>query len=173
MADGACAYEREEDVVVLLALEAIHGRHLVRHADEGIPHAAPLQHVSDQVLLPVVRGEDGDLVRRVAHQPHVHEHRHCVLSLSKVLQRGSLVIFAQLPQTATDIYWGNHSYRTYPMMQMPKQNPQPTNCLICQASNINPITLHSHTVSGRRPTLFTFFLLPDRRKGLVPTPPRH
>lgn len=46
---------------------------------------APLEHVAQQGLLPVVGGEHGDLVGGVAQQSHVLEDRHEVLGLAQVL----------------------------------------------------------------------------------------
>jgi hypothetical protein len=58
VADGFRAHKREQDDVILLALEAVDRRHACRHAKEGRPGAPLAQDVTDEVLLAVVRRED-------------------------------------------------------------------------------------------------------------------
>ena len=60
--------------------------HLFRQPKDGILCTPSGQHVSDEVLLSIVGGEDGNLVRRVALQPHEHEQRHGILCLSQILR---------------------------------------------------------------------------------------
>lgn len=62
--------EREEDVVVLLSLVLVDCGHRGGEPEDGV-RAARGEHVSDQVLLAVVGGQDADLLRRVPTQPHV------------------------------------------------------------------------------------------------------
>lgn len=57
----------------------------MRSADERVAGTADVDDVTDQVLLSVVRGQDGDLLRRIAEQPHVHEHRNTILCFRQVL----------------------------------------------------------------------------------------
>ena len=73
------------DVVVLLALVLGHRGNLVRHSDYWIVGAASRADVAKQRLLPVVGGEDGDLVGGVADEAHVHVHGHHVLGFGQVL----------------------------------------------------------------------------------------
>ena len=63
--------------------------YLVGLAEEGVPGAALVDHISDEMLLAVVGGEDADAVGRVTQDPHVHEERHRVLRLRQVLKQGS------------------------------------------------------------------------------------
>ena len=66
VADRLGAHEREQDVVVLLSLELVGGRDLGGHAVQ-VRAAAPLVgHVGEQVLLPVVCGDDRDFRGRDA-----------------------------------------------------------------------------------------------------------
>mmetsp|Transcript_144 Transcript_144/g.310 ORF Transcript_144/g.310 Transcript_144/m.310 type:complete len:1317 (+) Transcript_144:450-4400(+) len=85
MANMIRPHQRHDDVVVLLTLEAVGRGDLVRLAEERVPGAALPHDVADQRLLPVVGGQDGDLVGGVAQQPHVHEEGNAVLSLPEVL----------------------------------------------------------------------------------------
>lgn len=57
----------------------------MRFPDEGVVSTAFPNHISDEVFLAVVRGEDADLVCWVAKDTHVHKHCHYILRLSKVL----------------------------------------------------------------------------------------
>lgn len=50
--------------------------YLVRLREEGIPSAALVDDISDQVLLSVVGCEDADALSGVAQQTHVHEQSH-------------------------------------------------------------------------------------------------
>ena len=59
--------------------------HLVGLSEEGVPGAALVDDVPDQVLLAVVGGEHADAVGGVAQQAHVHEESHRVLCLRQVL----------------------------------------------------------------------------------------
>lgn len=59
--------------------------YLVGLSEEVVPGAALVDDVSDQVLLPVVGGEDADAVGRVAQQTHVHEQSHGIFGLCQVL----------------------------------------------------------------------------------------
>jgi hypothetical protein len=61
MADIVGAHEREEDVVVLLALVLVHGGDFVRQADERVVGAAGAANVAQQRFLTVVGGQNGDL----------------------------------------------------------------------------------------------------------------
>ncbi len=81
----ARADEREQDVVVLLALVLVDGGDARGEPEERVGGAAGGEHVPDEVLLPVVGGEDGDALRGVAEEAHVLEARHHVLSLAEVL----------------------------------------------------------------------------------------
>ena len=58
---------------------------LGRVSEQGIVAASPMEDVSEQMLLPVVGGEDGDLFGGVAQRPHVHERGHDELRLGQVL----------------------------------------------------------------------------------------
>lgn len=63
-----------------------------RLPEEVVVRAPLLHHVLDQLALPVVRRQDGDLGGRVAQQPHVLVGGHDVLRLPEVLveeRRGS------------------------------------------------------------------------------------
>ena len=64
---------------------------LLRKAKDRVPGTALCQHISDEVLLAVVGGEDDYLGRRVALQPHVHEDGHRILCLSQVLMAHILI----------------------------------------------------------------------------------
>ena len=59
---------------------------LLREPEDRVPGTPLGQHVSDEVLLAVVGGENGDLVRRIALQPHEHEEGHSILRLPQVLR---------------------------------------------------------------------------------------
>lgn len=60
-------------------------KYLVRSADERIAGTADVDYVTDQVLLSIVRGQDGDLLRGIAEQSHVHEHRNTILCFCQIL----------------------------------------------------------------------------------------
>ena len=61
--------------------------YLLRQAKDRVLGTALGQDISDEVLLAVVSGEDGDLVWRVALETHVHEDGHCILRLGQILKR--------------------------------------------------------------------------------------
>lgn len=86
MPDHARPHEAEQDVVVLLPLEAVHRRHLARPPEQRVVRAPPLDDVTDEVLLAVVRAEDGDLVRGVAQHAHVLVTADDVFGLAQVLE---------------------------------------------------------------------------------------
>ena len=59
--------------------------YLFRQSKDGVAGTASSQHVSDEVLLAVVRGEDSDPLRRETLEPHEHEQSNRKLSLSEIL----------------------------------------------------------------------------------------
>lgn len=69
-------------------LNLSNGAYLVGLAKERVSSTALVDHISDQVFLSVVGGEDADAVSRVAQQTHVHVQSHRVLCLCQVLHRG-------------------------------------------------------------------------------------
>jgi len=79
MTDVLCLDKRQENVVVLLALELVDCGDLFGVADERVVGASFAQYVSDEVLLAVVGGQDRDLLARVADKAHVHEEGNDVL----------------------------------------------------------------------------------------------
>ena len=78
------AHQRNDDEIVLLPLKLVHcgDFHL---SEEWIPCASRPHHISQQCLLAVVSGQNGDLLGWDAHEPHVHEERHAILSFSQIL----------------------------------------------------------------------------------------
>ena len=58
---------------------------LVGLSDEGVVRTALLDDIADEMLLAIVGGQDGDALRGVAHEAHVHEEGHHVLCFSQVL----------------------------------------------------------------------------------------
>ena len=58
---------------------------LVGLSDEGVVCTALLDDVTDEMLLAVVGGQDGDALRGVADEAHVHEEGHHILRFSQVL----------------------------------------------------------------------------------------
>lgn len=58
VAHGLCAHQRQQDIVVLLALVLVDCGDLVGAANEGVRGAADVDDVTDQVLLTVVRCQD-------------------------------------------------------------------------------------------------------------------
>ena len=58
--------QRQEDVVVLLALVLVHGGDLVGQADERIVRASRAANVAQQRLLSVVGRQNGDFVSGIA-----------------------------------------------------------------------------------------------------------
>ncbi len=66
MADVVGPHQRQQDVIVLLALVFVDGGDLVGHADEGVVRAAHAANVAQQRLLAVVGRQDGDLVGGIA-----------------------------------------------------------------------------------------------------------
>lgn len=52
--------------------------------------------VTDEMLLSVVCGENGDALRRPPHQPHVHEHRHHILRFGQILGENKVINTARL-----------------------------------------------------------------------------
>eukprot|EP00955_Chlamydomonas_euryale_P010191 109336-Chlamydomonas_euryale.AAC.1 len=59
--------------------------HLLRPPQRRVVSAATLDDVSDEVLLPVVRGQDGDLGRWIPQQAHETKHADHILRLAQVL----------------------------------------------------------------------------------------
>jgi hypothetical protein len=53
--------------------------------DEWVGGTTNIDNITNEMLLPIVCGKDGDLVCWVANQPHVHEHGHTVFSLCQIL----------------------------------------------------------------------------------------
>ena len=86
VADMSRAHERQQYVVVLLALKAIHRGDVCRCAQPWIWCTPGGHDVSEQVFLAVVCGQHGDALSRVAKDTHVHERCHHVLCLAKVLE---------------------------------------------------------------------------------------
>ena len=84
--NGLGAHQGQENVIVLLALILVHGGHFVRQSHQRIIATTFLQHVADEMLLAVIRGQDGDGLGGVAQQTHVHKGSHHVLRLRQVLQ---------------------------------------------------------------------------------------
>ena len=64
-------------------------------SDEGVVCTALLDDVADEMLLPVVGGQDGDALRRVADEAHVHEEGHHVLRFSQVLHTQQCSLWCQ------------------------------------------------------------------------------
>ncbi len=60
--------------------------YLLRQAKDGVLGTPLGQDIPDQVLLAIVGGEDGYLVRRVALETQVHEYGYSVLCLGQVLK---------------------------------------------------------------------------------------
>lgn len=58
---------------------------LVWFSNEGVVCTALLDDVADEMLLAIVGGQDGDALRRVANETHVHEESHHVLRFCQVL----------------------------------------------------------------------------------------
>mmetsp|Transcript_30411 Transcript_30411/g.51334 ORF Transcript_30411/g.51334 Transcript_30411/m.51334 type:complete len:474 (+) Transcript_30411:569-1990(+) len=85
MAHGVGADQAQEHVVVLLPLVLVDRRHPRGEAQKRVASAASLQNVSNQALLPVVRGEDGNLVRGVAAEAHEAISGHHILRFPEVL----------------------------------------------------------------------------------------
>lgn len=86
MSDHPRPHQAQQDVVVLLPLEAVHRRDLARTSEQRVVCAPPLDDVTDEVLLAVVGAEDGDLVGGVAQHPHILEDADHVLGLAQVLE---------------------------------------------------------------------------------------
>lgn len=84
--------------VVLLALVLVHRGDHLRPPEERVVPALCVEDVVDEPALARVRGQDGDPVRGVVEQPHVHEQRDGVLGLAQVDQpvRGGLRLAAAL-----------------------------------------------------------------------------
>mmetsp|Transcript_13939 Transcript_13939/g.31586 ORF Transcript_13939/g.31586 Transcript_13939/m.31586 type:complete len:271 (-) Transcript_13939:13-825(-) len=104
VADVVGPNERDDDEVVLLTLEPVDRGNLVRLAEQWVPSAALPNDVADQRLLPVVRGQDGDLGSWVSHQPHVHEEGHAVLCLAQVLVEVRRGLGLALPVEVLHVY---------------------------------------------------------------------
>ena len=85
VADVVGPHKGEEDEVILLALILVHSGNLVGHPYQRVVGTACITHILDQCFLPIISGEDGNLVSFVAHQPHVHVDMHDILSLCQVL----------------------------------------------------------------------------------------
>ena len=60
--------------------------HLQGPAKCWVASTSPLHHVSDQSLLAIVGGQNGDLVSLVATQAHVLVHADYILSLAQILR---------------------------------------------------------------------------------------
>ncbi len=103
MTDVLCLHKRQENVVVLLALELVDCGDLFGVADERVVGASLAQHVSDEVLLAVVGGQDRDLLARIADQAHVHEECNDVLGLGKVLVEVRLRLGLALAIVVVDV----------------------------------------------------------------------
>ena len=56
-------------------------------ANERVVGATSVDHVADQMFLPVVRCQDGDLFGWIAQQSHVHEHGHNIFGLGQILEK--------------------------------------------------------------------------------------
>lgn len=83
----------------------------MRFAYERISGASFVDDVPYEVLLPVVGGQYGDTVSRPAHQAHVHEHSHHVLSLCQVLGKCYDVVFkTRIDHRAVCSVWDSSSY---------------------------------------------------------------
>mmetsp|Transcript_29900 Transcript_29900/g.103322 ORF Transcript_29900/g.103322 Transcript_29900/m.103322 type:complete len:313 (+) Transcript_29900:696-1634(+) len=82
---GLCAHEREEDVVVLLALVFVHGCDLAGHAVARVVLAPLRKHIPQKVLLAVIRCQHANARGRVAEEAHVHVRRDYELGFSEVL----------------------------------------------------------------------------------------
>mmetsp|Transcript_66781 Transcript_66781/g.118197 ORF Transcript_66781/g.118197 Transcript_66781/m.118197 type:complete len:217 (+) Transcript_66781:471-1121(+) len=77
--------QRDNNEVVLLALELVNCGDLVRLTKDWIPGASRPHDISQESFLTVVSGDDRDLRSRNAHEPHVHEESNCILCLTQVL----------------------------------------------------------------------------------------
>ena len=129
MPHGLGAHQRQQNVLVLLSLEAIHRGDVGRVAKEWV-WATPLQQVdgtggpqqgtgrdlvlsapyllydvTDEVLLAIVCGQNGDVLGRIATEAHVLIHRHHILGLPKVLRNKE--------QVRAALGWRSHTCSTY------------------------------------------------------------
>ena len=59
--------------------------HLLGETKDGVVGTSLVEHISQEVLLTVVRGEDGNALRRVALETHVHKQSNSILCLGQVL----------------------------------------------------------------------------------------
>eukprot|EP00906_Rhabdomonas_costata_P018530 RCo027050 len=91
------AHQREQNIVVLSALELIHGRNMSGHPKDCVRATAVAQHIPKKKLLPVVRREDGDFLCGVPEQPHVHVRADDVLRFTKILKEVRLRLGFSLP----------------------------------------------------------------------------
>ena len=85
MSDRFGSNEREENVIVLLALVFVHGGDFRREAEQRILRTAFVQHVSNEKFLSVVSGQDGNGRGRITQQTHVHVHGDDVFGFSEIL----------------------------------------------------------------------------------------
>ena len=85
MTNSSSSDQGQDDVIVLLTLEPIHSCDLTGPSDQWVATTTLSYHISQQVFLTVVCGQDGDLISRVTQQSHVHEQRDTVLSFSQIL----------------------------------------------------------------------------------------
>src|SRR6218665_2957857 len=72
MAIGLGPHQREKDIVVLLALELVNSCDLVRQTNERIVGTSLLGNIPNEMLLPIVGGENSDTLSRIANQSHIH-----------------------------------------------------------------------------------------------------
>lgn len=87
MADGSCPDQRQNNEIVLLALEFIDGIYFVGLPEHRILRTTFRNNVANQMLLAVVSRQNADLFRRISEHSHVHKNCNCKFRFGQVLQK--------------------------------------------------------------------------------------